>query len=119
MIVNDDDPDDLREHVRAISLRRDALVGEAEALTAETWRRLEAAGMTRSTVDAIARSLGSPPRHVPFAVIFAALADGLEAQAATARALATEWGAWDARVSDLEDEGHARALALAPEGTPC
>jgi hypothetical protein len=117
------EPDEYTLHVQAIEARRDELIGEAEALQARTWRRLEAAGISRSTVDACARSLGSPPANIPFGTIFEALAERLSIQASEARALAAEWAQWDRRVNDLEDEAHARALCLESDpsetGRPC
>jgi hypothetical protein len=85
-------------------------------LRTETFRRLAAAGIDRAVVDAVARSLGSPPKQLPFAVILAALAGRLEAQAEAARTLAADWQGWDARVLVLEMEGDARALVLETEG---
>jgi hypothetical protein len=112
--------DEYGVHVQAVEAKRDGLIAKAAELQAETFRRLEAAGVTRSTVAAVARSLGSPPREVPFSRILAALADRLEAQAEIARALALEWRGWDGQLAELAAEGEARALSLAMEpGRPC
>jgi hypothetical protein len=108
-------PDDLAEHMRAVSLRRDELIADATALQAATFRRLAAAGISRSTVDAIGRDLDSPPQEIPFVVILVALADRLTVQAETARTLAVEWQGWNARVEDLADEGVLRAQCLEDE----